>query len=228
MSRLAEIEALLFIAGEEGLSLRQMAEVLEIPPTGLSQSLEKLSQKYQDDEESCLALIQSSGKYRLVTKEEHADLLRRFSRTPINQSMSRALLETLSIVAYKQPITRVEIDDIRGVNSSAALSKLVTFELIASIGTKDVIGRPRLYATTEHFLDFLGINSLEELPEVSELDLEAEESQLFEERADLPDEDLDELEDSPELSESTLSEKDLPEAEGLRETESADFIAEQE
>lgn len=187
MSRLAEIEALLFVAGEEGLSLRQMAEVLDLPPTGLSQSLEKLSQKYDQDSDSALMLLQTSNRYRLVTKESFADLLRRYSRTPINQSMSRALLETLSIIAYKQPITRIEVDDIRGVNSSGALSKLVTYELIEAVGYKEVPGRPRLYATTPYFLDFLGINALEELPEISELDLSQEESQLFIEKEDLGD-----------------------------------------
>lgn len=195
MSRLAELEALLFIAGEEGLSLRQMAEILDLPATGVSQSLEKLTDKYLADEASSLALLQSSNKYRLVTKEEHAELLRRYSRTPINQTMSRALLETLSIVAYKQPITRVEVDDIRGVNSSGAMTKLLAFDLIQDVGRKEVIGRPRLYATTEYFLDFLGINSLEELPEISELDLVQEESQLFVEKGSLDDTGLEDAED---------------------------------
>lgn len=195
MSRLAELEALLFIAGEEGLSLRQMAEILDLPATGVSQSLEKLTDKYLADEASSLALLQSSNKYRLVTKEEHAELLRRYSRTPINQTMSRALLETLSIVAYKQPITRVEVDDIRGVNSSGAMTKLLAFDLIQDVGRKEVLGRPRLYATTDYFLDFLGINSLEELPEISELDLVQEESQLFVEKGSLDDTGLEDAED---------------------------------
>lgn len=195
MSRLAELEALLFIAGEEGLTLRQMAEILELPATGINQSLEKLTDKYLADETSSLALIQSSNKYRLVTKDRHAALLRRYSRTPINQTMSRALLETLSIVAYKQPITRVEVDDIRGVNSSGAMTKLLAFDLIQDVGRKEVIGRPRLYATTEYFLDFLGINSLEELPEISELDLVQEESQLFVEKGSLDDTGLEDAED---------------------------------
>lgn len=193
MSRLAEIEALLFIAGEEGLSLREMAEVLDLPLTGLNQSLEKLAVKYQADEDSSLALLESSNRYRLVTKDTHADLLRKYSRTPINQTMSRALLETLSIVAYKQPITRIEVDEIRGVNSSAALTKLLAFDLLKDVGRKEVIGRPRLYATTDYFLDFIGINHLEELPEISEHDLQQEESQLFIEKTDTTAEDPEEL-----------------------------------
>ena len=93
--------------------------------------------------------------------------------------MSRAALETLSIIAYKQPITRIEIDDIRGVNSSGALAKLLAFELIREDGKKEVLGRPNLYVTTDYFLDYMGINHLEELPEVTDTELVTEESQLF-------------------------------------------------
>lgn len=196
MSRLAEIEALLFVAGEEGLSLRQLAELLDLPATGLSQSLEKLADKYAADPDSSLALLQSANQYRLVTKEVFADLLRRYSRTPINQSMSRALLETLSIIAYKQPITRIEVDDIRGVNSSAAVTKLLALGLVTDAGRKDVIGRPRLYVTTDYFLDYLGINQLEDLPQVTDLELRQEESQLFVERGDLPEASLEENDDA--------------------------------
>lgn len=188
MSRLAEIEVLLFVAGEDGLSLRNLAEMLEMQPTAVLQQLEKLGEKYQTDAQSGLALLESSNRYKLVTKKEHAELLRIYAKTPINQTMSRALLETLSIVAYKQPITRIEVDEIRGVNSSSAISKLQTFDLIRENGKKEVLGRPNLYVTTEYFLDYMGINSLEELPDVSELDLLQEETELFLERNELEDE----------------------------------------
>ena len=109
-------------------------------------------------------------------------MLREYSKAPINQSLSRAALETLSIIAYKQPITRMEVDEIRGVNSSGAISKLQIFDLIRENGKKEVLGRPNLYVTTDYFLDYMGINSLEELPIVEETELIAEESQLFTER----------------------------------------------
>ena len=182
MSKLAEIEALLFVAGEDGLRVRQIAELLSIPPTGVTQSLEKLVEKYQKDEDSSLALLETSNTYKIVTKQEFAELLREYSKAPINQSLSRAALETLSIIAYKQPITRVEVDEIRGVNSSGAISKLQIFDLIRENGKKEVLGRPNLYVTTDYFLDYMGINSLEELPIVEETELIAEESQLFTER----------------------------------------------
>ena len=182
MSKLAEIEALLFVAGEDGLRVRQIAELLSIPPTGVTQSLEKLAEKYQKDEDSSLALLETSNTYKIVTKQEFAELLREYSKAPINQSLSRAALETLSIIAYKQPITRMEVDEIRGVNSSGAISKLQIFDLIRENGKKEVLGRPNLYVTTDYFLDYMGINSLEELPIVEETELMAEESQLFTER----------------------------------------------
>ena len=182
MSKLAEIEALLFVAGEDGLRVRQIAELLSIPPTGVTQSLEKLAEKYQKDEDSSLALLETSNTYKIVTKQEFAELLREYSKAPINQSLSRAALETLSIIAYKQPITKVEVDEIRGVNSSGAISKLQIFDLIRENGKKEVLGRPNLYVTTDYFLDYMGINSLEELPIVEETELIAEESQLFTER----------------------------------------------
>lgn len=182
MSKLAEIEALLFVAGEDGLRVRQLAELLSLPPTGVTQSLEKLAEKYQKDEDSSLALLETSNTYKIVTKQDFAELLREYSKAPINQSLSRAALETLSIIAYKQPITRMEVDKIRGVNSSGAISKLQIFDLIRENGKKEVLGRPNLYVTTDYFLDYMGINSLEELPIVEETELMAEESQLFTER----------------------------------------------
>ncbi len=188
MNRLAEIEVLLFVAGEEGLTVRNIAEILELQPSAVSQQLEKLIEKYEADTQSGLTILESSNCYKLVTKKDYAELLRAYSRTPINQSMSRALLETLSIIAYKQPVTRVEVDDIRGVNSSGAISKLQAFDLIRENGKKEVIGRPNLYVTTDYFLDYMGINNLEELPDVSDLNLVDEETELFVEREDTEDE----------------------------------------
>lgn len=179
MSYLAKLEALLFVAGEEGLTLRQLAEVLDLSASAISQQLEKLKGKYEADGECAFCLLETGKAYRLVTKAEHADLLKAYAKTPTNQSLSRASLEVLSIIAYKQPITRIEVDDIRGVNSSGAIAKLLAFGLIAEAGKKEVIGRPNLYATTAYFLDFMGINDLAELPDVSSLVIADEEVALF-------------------------------------------------
>ena len=194
-SHLARLEALLFVAGEDGLNVRTMAQLLEMPVTGLSQSLEKLQAKYEADADSSLCLIESANTYKLVTKTDFADLLRDYSKTPINQSLSRASLEVLSIIAYKQPITRIEVDDIRGVNSSGAISKLQAFDLVREAGKKEAVGRPNLYATTDYFLDYMGINSLDELVAIDQLDLEEQETTLFREEAvQAPDQLTDSLE----------------------------------
>lgn len=179
MNYLAQIEALLFVVGEEGLSLRHLASMVNLTPTALQQQLEKLAKKYESDETSSLCLIETAGCYKIVTKEIFADLLRDFAKAPVNQSLSRASLEVLSIIAYKQPITRIEVDDIRGVNSSSAISKLMALGLIREAGKKEVIGRPNLYATTDYFLDFMGINDLSELIDVSNIELVDEEMTLF-------------------------------------------------
>ena len=86
----------------------------------------------------------------------------------MNQSLSKAALEVLAIIAYKQPLTRLEVDQIRGVNSSGTMTTLQAFDLIEVIGKKEVIGNPNIYATTSHFLDYIGINSLDALPEINE------------------------------------------------------------
>ncbi|MEQ9764102.1 SMC-Scp complex subunit ScpB [Streptococcus jiangjianxini] len=179
MTTLSQIEALLFVAGEEGLSIRQLAELLELPPSGLQQSMDKLVEKYQQDKDSALSVLESANTYKLVTKDDYAELLKSYAHTPVNQSLSRASLETLSIIAYKQPITRIEVDGIRGVNSSGAISKLQAFGLVQEIGKKEVLGRPNLYATTDYFLDYMGINSLDELVDVSAIDIKEEEVALF-------------------------------------------------
>lgn len=179
MNYLAQIEALLFVVGEEGLSLRQLSSMLDITPTALQQQLEQLTEKYLADETTSLCLIETANHYKLVTKENFIDLLREFAKAPVNQTLSRASLEVLSIVAYKQPITRIEIDDIRGVQSQAAIRKLTLLGLIVQNGKKDVIGHPSLYVTTDYFLDFMGINDLSDLVDISSIDVTAEETALF-------------------------------------------------
>lgn len=179
MSYQARLEALLFVAGEEGLSLGQLSDLLGLSASALTQQIDKLRDHYESNPDTALCLLETGRHYRLVTKEGFAELLQAYAKTPTNQSLSRASLEVLSIIAYKQPVTRIEVDEIRGVNSSGAVAKLLAFGLIQEAGKKEVIGRPNLYATTDYFLDFMGINHLEELPDVSSIELVEEETTLF-------------------------------------------------
>lgn len=178
MNDLAEYEALLFVAGDEGLTIKEMAQVTNSTMDHVVACLERLMSSYETRENSGLTLIETASKYKLATKEDVSDTIRRYAQSPLMQKLSKALLETLAIVAYKQPITRAEIEEIRGVHISNALQKLKLRDLIQEFGRLDSPGRPVLYGTTDYFLDYFGLNDLTELPELT-LDEEIEETNLF-------------------------------------------------
>lgn len=179
MSQLAALEALLFTAGEDGLDRLHLSSMLNVAPTQLESLLQTLGQAYNQNPDSSLTVIETKGNLRLVTKPAYASLLEAYAQTPMQQSLSRASLEVLSIIAYRQPITRIEIDAIRGVNSSGALAKLQGFGLIKEVGKKETLGRPNLYGTTDYFLDYMGMNHLEDLPQVQVEEADQEELSLF-------------------------------------------------
>ena len=185
LNKTATLELLLFVTGEEGLELNQLSELSGMSKFACEQQIERLIEKYQADEESALTIIETAGKYKLATKDSFADILKNYAKTPLNQSLSRSALEVLSIIAYKQPITRLEIDQLRGVNSSGALSTLRAYDLVEKTGTLKVVGRPGLYGTTEFFLDYIGINDLSELPEIDESQFIGEKQVLFNENEEL-------------------------------------------
>lgn len=185
LNKTATLELLLFVMGEEGLELNQLSELSGMSKFACEQQIERLIEKYQADEESALTIIETAGKYKLATKDSFADILKNYAKTPLNQSLSRSALEVLSIIAYKQPITRLEIDQLRGVNSSGALSTLRAYDLVEKTGTLEVVGRPGLYGTTEFFLDYIGINDLSELPEIDESQFIGEKQVLFNENEEL-------------------------------------------
>lgn len=178
MNEIAIIEAILFVAGDEGLTLEELSKLIDKPLDKVTRLIEELATKYKNDETSGILLIETANKYQLVTKKEYAVYIKRYAQSPFSQTLSRALLETLAIVAYKQPITRIEIEEIRGVQVASNLQKLKTRQLVEEVGRLDKPGRPLLYGTTPFFLDYFGINSLEELPELSE-ESEEEMSDLF-------------------------------------------------
>lgn len=170
MNKIAIIEALLFVAGDEGLSLNEISELTNISVNKLENILLEMIEKYNNDVETGITIINTADKYQLVTKNKYADYVKSYAQSPFSQKLSRALLETLAIVAYKQPITRVEVEEIRGVQVANNLQKLRSRQLIKEMGRLDRPGRPLLYGTTDFFLDYFGIRSLKELPELIEND----------------------------------------------------------
>ncbi|CQR56936.1 SMC-Scp complex subunit ScpB [Paenibacillus riograndensis] len=176
------IEGLLFLSGDEGLSVRQIAEITEQRPDIAGKALQELKEDYVSHERG-LQVVQIAGNYRLATLPDHAPYFERLAYSPSRASLSQAALETLAIVAYRQPITRVEIEEIRGVKSERAIHTLNNKDLIQEVGRAEAVGRPILYGTTKSFLESFGLADLKELPEPSNFDASTddleEETQLL-------------------------------------------------
>jgi segregation and condensation protein B len=173
------IEAMLFVSGEP-LSLKELALHLEASPKYVEEVLDELIEDYKQEERG-IKLIRINGEYQLVTKNEYSDYIQKLLKKNKRQSLSQASLESLAIVAYKQPITRIDIDEIRGVKSDSAISRLMDKELIKEVGRLEVPGRPILYSTTEEFLRQFGLHDLKELPSLDIFSIEEE----FEDESEL-------------------------------------------
>lgn len=156
------IEAMLFVSGEP-LTLREISINLEETPKYVEGILSEMMLEYEVNNRG-IKLILINGGYQLVTKAEHSDYIQKLLKKNKRQSLSQASLESLAIVAYKQPITRIDIDEIRGVKSDSALQRLIEKDLIKEIGRLEVPGRPILYGTSENFLRQFGLQDLKDLP----------------------------------------------------------------
>jgi len=179
MNDIAIIEALLFVAGDDGLSLEELTKLTDHPLDVVAAKIQNIAEKYDADESSGLKIIETANTYQIVTKREVAEYIKKYAQSPFSQLLSRPLLETLAIIAYKQPITRIEIEEIRGVQVASNLQKLRSRQLIEEIGRLDKPGKPLLYGTTAFFLDYFGINSIEELPPLAEENSDQEMTDLF-------------------------------------------------
>ncbi|KYD20204.1 hypothetical protein B4135_1980 [Caldibacillus debilis] len=174
------MESLLFASGDEGLSVKELAKIMDIDEWKAREILEDLRKDYEEDPNRGIALIEVAGSFKLATKKENAVYLKRMVETPSSTSLSQAALETLTIIAYKQPITRAEIEEIRGVKTERPLQTLLAKGLIQEVGRKEGAGRPILYGTTEEFLDYFGLKDLKELPPLpDEGDVAPDEEDLF-------------------------------------------------
>ncbi|MCJ7839416.1 SMC-Scp complex subunit ScpB [Lederbergia sp. NSJ-179] len=166
--QLGILESLLFAAGDEGLSIEQIGEAMEISEEKALQLLEILKKKYDEDPARGVTIVALAETYQLATKKEFSDYLKKLVETPSTSSLSQASLETLAIIAYKQPITRVEVEAIRGVKTERPLHTLVSKGLIKEVGRVEGTGRAKIYGTTSEFLDYFGLKDLQDLPELDE------------------------------------------------------------
>ena len=163
---MAAVEAVLFTMGKAVEGAR-IAEALEISEEELEDVISALSGRYEE-EDSGIRLIRLDDSYQLCTKQQYYETLIRVASRPQKPVMTQVLLEVLSIIAYKQPVTRQEIERIRGVSADYAINRLIEFGLVEEAGRLDAPGRPILFGTTEEFLRAFGLSSVRELPEISE------------------------------------------------------------
>lgn len=166
------IESLLFVSGEP-LKLKNIAAILNCEIEYTIELLNQMQLEYVSEERG-IKLIAINDEYQLVTKSENGDYVQKLLKTNTRQSLSQAALESLAIIAYKQPVTRIEIDEIRGVKSDRAILTLQEKNLIKESGRLEAPGRPILYGTTEEFLRYFELANLKELPELESLLNEAD------------------------------------------------------
>lgn len=174
----AAIEAILFAMGE-AVAAGDLAHVLEIGTEDVRKIIRYMMTKY-DEEHRGIRIIELDDAFQMCTKPEMYEYLIKMTHRPKKHTLTDVALETLSIIAYKQPVTRAEIERIRGVNSDKAVNRLVEYNLVCEMGRLDAPGRPILFGTTEEFLRTFGVRSPEELPvlnpeKVEEFKMEAEE-----------------------------------------------------
>lgn len=165
----AIIEGLLFVKGSEGLSLEELINITERDSQEIKLVLKELYDDYQSDERG-IQLELLGNRYKLTTKEKHKDIYKKLTFEEENANLSQSALETLAIIAYNEPITRIEIDEIRGVNSTYVIRKLLLRNLIQEVGRAELAGHPRLYGVTNNFLDYFGLSSINELPKIQPIE----------------------------------------------------------
>lgn len=162
-----QVESLLFVAGDDGLTARQLGELTGTDKEAVERALALVEESCRREERG-LRLVELAGTFRLATKPEHADAVRRLLENPTAQALTQASLEVLAIIAYRQPITRIEVEEIRGVKSERPIQTLVSKGLVKDAGRAEGTGRAILYGTTDAFLDQFGLASLKELPPLAD------------------------------------------------------------
>lgn len=167
MNKLAVLEGLLFVVGEDGLTINQIMDILEINNDEAKQLISELKEKY-DAVTSGIRINFLGNTFKLTTKNEHRSYYQKLIENPDSNVLSQAALETLAIIAYNQSVTRLDVDDIRGVSSSQMIRKLVAKGFIKEAGRSDSLGRPILYKTTSEFLDYFGLATIDDLPKMEQ------------------------------------------------------------
>ena len=165
MNLVSVLESLLFVVGDEGLSLDEVKKILEIDDATLTQITDKLIDNYQNVDRG-IELTILSNRLKLITKRENKEYLQKLVDFKDDEHLTESALETLAIIAYNQPITRASVDNLRGISNNHIIRKLVAKGLIKESGRSPLPGRPILYETTSEFLDYFGLSSINDLPDM--------------------------------------------------------------
>ena len=173
------LEGLLFVQGDAGLTLNEVMSILEISEEEAKDLVYQLKRSYEENDRG-LRLHYLGNTFKLTTREEHKDYYQKLLESPSTHVLSQAALEVLAIIAYNEPITRNKVDEMRGVDSVFVIKKLLAKGLIKECGRSDGPGHPILYKTTDDFLDYFGLSTKEELPNIEDIVIDEEkEKDLF-------------------------------------------------
>lgn len=175
--KLGILEGILFVQGDEGINLSTLCQIMNITETEAKDLLLNLKKSYEEKNRG-LRISYLGDAFKLTTKSEHKEYYEKMVVNPETNTLSQAALEVLAIVAYHQPITRLEIEELRGVSCTYTLRKLLAKGLLKEAGKSDMPGRPNLYKTTSEFLDYFGLATIEDLPKM-EIDIDDKETELF-------------------------------------------------
>lgn len=179
MNKEAILEGLLFVVGDEGLTLDNICEIMMIEKSEAQELLKKLREEYSKENRG-IRISFMGDAFKLTTKGEHKEYYQKLITTKGSNTLSQAALETLAIIAYNQPITRMEVDELRGISSINMIRKLMAKDLIKVSGKSSLPGKPNLYRTTSEFLDYFGLATLGDLPELpNALETSDDEQELF-------------------------------------------------
>ena len=161
------LEGLLFIVGNEGLSVDEISSIIELDKEKTKELILELQTDYENEDRG-IELKKLGEKYKLTTKEKNKKYYQKLTEVSDVRKLSQSALETLAIIAYNEPITRLEVDELRGVSSSQMIRSLIAKDFVKELGRKDVAGKPILYGITKEFLDYFGLSSKDELPKFEE------------------------------------------------------------
>lgn len=178
MNLIGVLEGILFVVGDEGITLKSLCEIMDIDLEKAKELLKELKQNYESDDRG-IRISYLGDCFKLTTKKEHKEYYQKLVNNGESNLLSQSALETLAIIAYNQPITRAEVDEMRGVSSAFMVRKLVAKGLIKEAGKSTLPGRPNLYKTTSEFLDYFGLATINDLPQILEPSDEDNEKELF-------------------------------------------------